>query len=115
MEGVGRKVFGEVNTSAWIIFEGAPEEKYENGSYAVTDGFLLPAGMVKQPFPPGGFVLTPDCCVIENTVLNERNEECIMIRHDDLQRGTKAELLIPRRILRKAVEPPRETYPSKWR
>ncbi|MGD1003060.1 MAG: hypothetical protein ABR884_00595 [Minisyncoccia bacterium] len=112
MTGVGRKVFGE-RTPVRIIFEGAPEEK-RNGGFYVVDDFLLPAKMVKKLFVPGGFILTPDCSVAENSVLNEKNEECVMIKGGDPRHGAATEALIPRRLLYKVVEPPREAYPQKW-
>ena len=112
MTSVGRKVFGE-RASVRVIFEGAPEEK-RNGGFYVVDDFLLPAKMVKELFVPGGFILTPDCSVAENSVLNEKNEECVMIRGGNPWIDTAMEVLIPRRLLYKVVEPPREAYPQKW-
>ena len=112
MASVGRKVFGE-RASVRIIFEGAPEEK-RNGGFYVVDDFLLPAKMVKELFVPGGFILTPDCSVAENTVLDKNNEECVMIKGGDPRHGAATEALIPCRLLYKVVEPPREAYPQKW-
>lgn len=114
MASVGRKVFDDSNAPVRIIFEGAPEEKRNGGFYVVTDGFLLPAKMVKELFVPGGFVLMSDCFVAECTVLNEKNEECVMIKGGDPRHDTATEVLIPRRLLYKVVDPSREAYPQKW-
>jgi hypothetical protein len=111
----GRKVFDGKKTFARIMFEGAPQGERRGGFYVVTEGFLLPVGMVKQIAAPGGFILTPDCSIMDDTVLNEKNEECVMIQCNDPDNGTKTELLIPCRILYKVVNPPGEAYPSRFR
>ena len=96
-----------------IIFEGAPEEKRNGGFYVVGD-FLLPAKMVKELFVPGGFILTPGLFRPRSRAVNEKNEECVMIRGGNPWIDTAMEVLIPRRLLYKVVEPPREAYPQKW-
>lgn len=111
----GRRVFSSTGASASLIFESSLVIVREDDSFLIAGWFSLPASMVKELSPVGEFILTSDCFIAKATVLNEKNEECVMIKGGNPRSGVATEVLIPCKLLFMLTEPSREAYPQQWR
>ena len=60
-------------------------------------------GEISQCVAPGWFMLKPDCSIERYYALNERQEECVVVKRGYSYQSNTHKILIPRSLIKKVV------------